>query len=122
MLTATEAPIVLLPRAADGGVAESVAPDNPRLGVMLRYTPVHHLLMQAIDFPVVATSGNLSDEPICIDNNEALERLELAPDPRRRRLDEDAPTNAQKTDRDSHGGLPHRWPALNITCNCLVTQ
>jgi len=42
---------------------------------MLPYTPLHHLLMAAVDTPVVATSGNLSDEPICIDNDEALERL-----------------------------------------------
>jgi hydrogenase maturation protein HypF len=42
---------------------------------MLPYTPLHHLLLAALDFPVVATSGNLSDEPICIDEREALERL-----------------------------------------------
>ena len=42
---------------------------------MLPYTPLHHLLMQELGFPVVATSGNLSDEPICIDEHEALERL-----------------------------------------------
>jgi len=54
---------------------ETVAPGNPYLGVMLPYTPLHHLLMAELDFPVVATSGNLSDEPICIDENEAVERL-----------------------------------------------
>jgi len=42
---------------------------------MLPYTPLHHLLLREVDFPVVATSGNLSDEPICTDENEALERL-----------------------------------------------
>ena len=42
---------------------------------MLPYTPLHHLLMSALGFPVVATSGNLSDEPICTDEHEALERL-----------------------------------------------
>ena len=42
---------------------------------MLPYTPLHHLLMSALGFPVVATSGNLSDEPICTDEREALERL-----------------------------------------------
>ena len=56
-------------------IAQSVAPRNPNLGVMLPYTPLHHLLMRELDFPVVATSGNLSDEPICIDEQEALERL-----------------------------------------------
>ena len=48
---------------------------QPYLGVMLPYTPLHHLLMAELGFPVVATSGNLSDEPICTDEREALERL-----------------------------------------------
>jgi len=56
-------------------LANSVAPGNPYLGVMLPYTPLHHLLMAELGFPVVATSGNLSDEPICTDEREALERL-----------------------------------------------
>jgi hydrogenase maturation protein HypF len=54
---------------------EAIAPGNPNLGVMLPYTPLHHLLMRDLNFPVVATSGNLSDEPICIDEQEALGRL-----------------------------------------------
>ena len=74
-LTSPEAPIVLLPRRVEAGVAENVAPGNPTLGVMLAYTPLHQLLLAAIGFPVVATSGNLSDEPICIDELEAVERL-----------------------------------------------
>jgi hydrogenase maturation protein HypF len=56
-------------------IASSIAPNNPHLGAMLPYTPLHHLLMAELGFPVVATSGNLSDEPICIDEHEALERL-----------------------------------------------
>jgi hydrogenase maturation protein HypF len=56
-------------------LASSVAPGNPNLGVMLPYSPLHHLLMAELKFPVVATSGNLSDEPICIDEREALQRL-----------------------------------------------
>ena len=56
-------------------IAVSVAPNNPNLGAMLPYTPLHHLLLAALNFPVVATSGNLSDEPICTDECEALERL-----------------------------------------------
>ena len=56
-------------------IAVSVAPNNPYLGVMLPYTPLHHLLMVELNFPVVATSGNLRDEPICTDEHEALERL-----------------------------------------------
>jgi hydrogenase maturation protein HypF len=56
-------------------VAVSVAPNNPCLGAMLPYTPLHHLLLAELGFPVVATSGNLSDEPICTDEREALQRL-----------------------------------------------
>ncbi|MFB0510102.1 MAG: carbamoyltransferase HypF, partial [bacterium] len=56
-------------------IAQSVAPNNPNLGVMLAYTPLHHLLMAELGFPIVATSGNLSDEPICTNESEALERL-----------------------------------------------
>ncbi len=77
MLTAPESPIVLLRKksCADANLAPSVAPANPYLGVMLPYTPLHHLLMAELGFPVVATSGNLSDEPICTDEREALDRL-----------------------------------------------
>jgi hydrogenase maturation protein HypF len=56
-------------------IPQSIAPGNPYLGVMLPYTPLHHLLLEELRFPIVATSGNLSDEPICIDEREALERL-----------------------------------------------
>ena len=75
LLTSPEAPIVLLRRKQGAPVAENVAPENPYLGVMLPYTPLYHLLLRANDFPVVATSGNLSDEPICTDENEAVQRL-----------------------------------------------
>ncbi|UCF66222.1 MAG: carbamoyltransferase HypF, partial [Acidobacteriota bacterium] len=75
LLASPQAPIVLLRRRPDAPVADAVAPENPYLGVMLPYTPLHHLLLRRIDFPVVATSGNLSDEPICIDETEALVRL-----------------------------------------------
>lgn len=76
LLTSPECPIVLLRRQDIGGsVAESVAPHAPRLGVMLPYTPLHHLLMAELGFPVVATSGNLTEEPICIDEHEAVLRL-----------------------------------------------
>src|ERR1039458_7343389 len=73
LLVSPESPIVLLPSLA--ALAPSVAPGNPNLGVMLPYSPLHHLLMAELKFPVVATSGNLSDEPICIDEQEALQRL-----------------------------------------------
>jgi len=74
LLTSSEAPIVLL-RRTGGDIADNVTPGNPYLGVMLPYTPLHHLLMHELGFPVVATSGNLSGEPICTDEYEALERL-----------------------------------------------
>ena len=76
LLESAEAPIVLLERKPDGGIAGAVAPGNPFLGVMLPSTPLHHLLMREWDFAVVATSGNVSDEPICTGRNEAVERLQ----------------------------------------------
>jgi len=75
LLMSPEAPIVLLQRDITTGLAASVAPANPNLGVMLPYTPLHHLLLHSPGVPIVATSGNLSDEPICTDAREALERL-----------------------------------------------
>jgi len=75
LLASPQAPIALLPRRDDAPVADNVAPGNPTLGVMLPYTPLHHLLLHEIDFTVVATSGNLTDEPICTDENDAIRRL-----------------------------------------------
>lgn len=77
LLRSPEAPIVLLRKnlKQKSGIGPSVAPENPYLGAMLPYTPLHHMLMRKLNFPVVATSGNLSDEPICIDEKEALKRL-----------------------------------------------
>jgi hydrogenase maturation protein HypF len=75
LLESPEAPIVLMRRKRGAPVATNVAPRNPTLGVMLPATPLHHLLLRAIDFPVVATSGNLSDEPICTDEHESIARL-----------------------------------------------
>ncbi len=82
LLTAPESPIVLLERDAGGGcaIAPSVAPGNPQLGAMLPYAPLHHLLLRDLGRPVVATSGNLSDEPICTDEHEALVRLRAVAD------------------------------------------
>ena len=74
LLTAPARPIVLV-RWIDGTVAPSVAPGNPWLGALLPYAPLHHLLMRELRLPVVATSGNASDEPIAIDETEALARL-----------------------------------------------
>lgn len=75
LLSSPQAPIVLLPRRRGARIAPEVAPRNPYLGVMLPYTPLHHLLLREVGAPVVATSGNLRDEPICIDNIEGLARL-----------------------------------------------
>ena len=78
VLQSAEAPIVLLLRKAsteEDAISSLVAPGNPTLGVMLPYTPLHSLMLAELGFPVVATSGNLADEPICIDEHEALERL-----------------------------------------------
>ncbi len=74
-LGSVEAPILLLPRRASAPVAAGVAPGNPQLGLMLPATPLHHLLLRACGFPLVATSGNLSDEPICTNEYRALSRL-----------------------------------------------
>ena len=75
VMTSSAAPIVLLRQKDNNQIAPSVAPGNPYLGVMLPYTPLHVLLLMELGFPVVATSGNLSGEPICIDEQEALARL-----------------------------------------------
>lgn len=75
VLQSPEAPIVLLRKQARADLANAVAPGNPYLGVMLPYTPLHHLLLDLIGAPLVATSGNLSDEPLCTDEREALRRL-----------------------------------------------
>jgi hydrogenase maturation protein HypF len=78
-LLSPEAPILLLPRLdpayATVLVAPNVAPESTRLGLMLPSTPLHHLLLAAVDAPLVATSGNLSDEPIATNEDEAVARL-----------------------------------------------
>ena len=96
LLTSPEAPIVLLQRLpiskstalssdlqlpipnnphSSFFILPSAFSKNPYLGIMLPSSPLHHLLMRELGFPVIATSGNISDEPICIDEGEALERL-----------------------------------------------
>ena len=68
-------PIVLLPLRAGAPVAPSVAPGNRSLGLMLPYTPLHHLLVEELGAPFVLTSGNLSDEPIAYRDEDAFDRL-----------------------------------------------
>ncbi|MGD8710612.1 MAG: carbamoyltransferase HypF, partial [Ectothiorhodospiraceae bacterium] len=75
LLSSAAAPIVVLPRRESGGLAAAVAPENPNIGAMLAYTPLHHLLLGDLGRPVVATSGNVSNEPICIDETDAVARL-----------------------------------------------
>ncbi|QKV17329.1 carbamoyltransferase HypF [Oricola thermophila] len=74
LLQATSAPIVLLPKSGEP-LAPSVAPGQRRVGFMLPYTPLHHLLLTAADVPLVITSGNLSNEPQAIENEEARTKL-----------------------------------------------
>ncbi|MBA7473189.1 Carbamoyltransferase HypF [subsurface metagenome] len=96
ILMSRERPILLAPRRdyESGGipVAEAIAPGNPYLGIMLPYTPLHYLLFfhpeaggdfrnnKPIFSALVMTSGNLSEEPVCKDNDEALKRLECVAD------------------------------------------
>ncbi len=74
LLTSSRRPIVLLPRVPSG-IAAAVAPGNRQLGLMLPYTPLHHLLLAGVGGPVVLTSGNISDEPIVYRDGEAAQRL-----------------------------------------------
>ncbi len=75
LLMSPAAPIVLLPWREESTVVKAVAPGLKHLGVMLPYTPLHHLLMREVGRPLVMTSGNLSEEPIAKDNDEAVVRL-----------------------------------------------
>ena len=75
LLTSPARPIVLLRRREDAGVADEVAPRQSTLGVMLAYTPLHHLLLRDAGIPLVMTSGNNSDEPIAYRDEEAFEQL-----------------------------------------------
>lgn len=79
LLSGTVRPIVLLRRmpgsASDLRLAPGIADGLAEVGLMLPYTPLHHLLLMAFGGPLVMTSGNVSDEPIATDNSEALRRL-----------------------------------------------
>ncbi|MGH3211645.1 MAG: carbamoyltransferase HypF, partial [Trebonia sp.] len=75
LLQSPARPIVLLPRRPDADVAASAAPGNRQLGIMLPYTPLHHLLLAAVGRPIVLTSGNVSDEPIAYRDDDAVDRL-----------------------------------------------
>lgn len=75
MLNSAAAPIVLVPVLPASDLAPNIAPGNPWIGALLPYAPLHVLLLRAVGRPLVATSANLSEEPLCADNTEALARL-----------------------------------------------
>ncbi|MEU0564439.1 carbamoyltransferase HypF [Nonomuraea sp. NPDC005983] len=75
LLTDRARPIVLLPRAPGAAMAQAVAPGTRELGLMLPYTPLHHLLLAETSEPIVLTSGNVSDEPIAYADSDAFDRL-----------------------------------------------
>ncbi len=75
LLTSPARPIVLAPRLKGAPVARAVAPGAPELGVMLPYSPLHHLLLADVGETLVMTSANVSDEPIAFVDDDALERL-----------------------------------------------
>ena len=75
LLTDAAAPIVLLPWRETSSIVDQVAPAGRFVGLMLPYTPLHHLILHDLKLPTVMTSGNLSEEPIARDNDEALRRL-----------------------------------------------
>jgi hydrogenase maturation protein HypF len=68
-------PIVLIPKRADSTLPDSIAPGLREIGAMLPYSPLHHLLLESLGAPLVATSGNVSGEPVLTDNAEAEARL-----------------------------------------------
>jgi hydrogenase maturation protein HypF len=75
LLHSSQAPVVLLRKKTGCAVFEGIAPQNPCLGVLLPYTPLHYLILQELGAPIIATSGNVSGEPICADEFQALDRL-----------------------------------------------
>ncbi|MEA1872194.1 MAG: carbamoyltransferase HypF [Chloroflexota bacterium] len=75
LLTSPQSPIVLIKWREGSSVSREVAPNLRFLGIMLPYTPLHHILLRDTGLPLVMTSGNLSEEPIARDNDEALRRL-----------------------------------------------
>jgi hydrogenase maturation protein HypF len=75
LLCGARRPIVLLRRRPDAPLAAAVAPANRFVGLMLPYTPLHHLLCDSLGEPLVLTSGNVSDEPIAYRDDDAMERL-----------------------------------------------
>ncbi|MDQ6817911.1 MAG: carbamoyltransferase HypF, partial [Actinomycetota bacterium] len=107
LLSGHERPIVVARRRGSAGVADPVAPRSGDLGVMLPYSPLHHLLLADVGEPLVMTSGNVSDEPIAFRDEDALERLGAIAD---RLLLHDRPIQTRTDDSVlravAHGGPP----------------
>ncbi len=116
LLESAARPIVLLPRRTDAPLAPSVAPETPWLGIMLPYTPLHHLLLADFGAPLVMTSGNRSDEPIAYEDDDARDRLAgiadafLAHDRAIYRRCEDSVVRAAFPLRRSRGYVPSALP------------
>ena len=117
LLRSPARPIVLVRRRPGGAVAASVAPWTDWLGVMLPYSPLHHLLAADLGTPLVLTSGNVSDEPIAYDDEDARRRLGgiadafLAHDRPIYRRCEDSVVRADFQLRRSRGHVPAALPA-----------
>jgi hydrogenase maturation protein HypF len=75
LLLSPERPIVLVPRRPATSLANAIAPGNPLVGLLLPYSPLHHVLSRDAGYPLVMTSGNVSDEPLAYREDEALSRL-----------------------------------------------
>lgn len=75
LLLSERRPIVLLERKTDAAIPSAIAPGIRTLGFMLPYTPLHHLLLDTLKHPIVMTSGNISDEPICYEDEDAKRQL-----------------------------------------------
>jgi len=105
LLRSPARPIVLLRRREGARVAASVAPGSPWLGVLLPYTPLHHLLLADFGAPLVMTSGNRSDEPIAFEDDAARERLAGIADAF---LGHDRPIHRRCEDSVTRAGLPLR--------------
>jgi len=124
LLTSRECPIVLLPWREESNVARNVAPGYCHLGVMLPYTPLHHVLLRDVGRPLVMTSGNLSEEPICQTNERSWSGWPTSPTPfcstiatssPLRRLGVDGVTNS-KLQVASYAGKP-TCNLQRATCN-----
>jgi hydrogenase maturation protein HypF len=116
LLRSPARPVVLLRRRVDAAIAPSVAPSTPWLGLMLPYTPLHHLLADGFRGPLVLTSGNVSDEPIVFEDDDARARLDRIADaflthdrPIHRRC-EDSVVRAALPIRRSRGHAPESVP------------